>query len=118
SSTGNAAGDMNPLVRLLAAVKRFKWLILATTILGVGAGVLATRLMPEEDVVSGVIMLEDRGGNTGPVEATGFLQGAQWIELLKDPRVLDRVVRELKLYVVGPETQPGQDRTGPTGLGA
>ncbi|HRP07766.1 MAG TPA: polysaccharide biosynthesis tyrosine autokinase [Gemmatimonadales bacterium] len=118
NAPGSPAGEMNPLIRLLAAVKRFKWLILITTIVGAGGGVLATRLMPEEYVVSGNIMLEDRGGSTGPVEATGFLEGAQWIELLKDPRVLDRVVRDLRLYVVGPGPLASKGRTGPIGIGA
>src|SRR5690606_3437316 len=96
---------------------RFKWLILLTTILGIGGGILATRYMPEKYVVGGVIMLEQRGGNTGPVEGSTFLQGSQWIELLKDPRVLDQVVRDLRLYVVGPKARGDDPRQGPTGLG-
>lgn len=117
TSPAAGAGELNPLVRIWSAVKRFKWLILATTILGLVGGVAATRLMPEKYVVGGVIMLEQRGGNTGPVEGSTFLQGAQWIELLKDPRVLDKVVRDQKLYVVGPKARGNDPRQGPSGVG-
>lgn len=118
SGPSGPTAELNPLVRILAAVRRFKWLILLTTIVGAGLGILATRYMPEKYVVGGVIMLERRGGNTGPVEGTAFLQGSQWIELLKDPRVLDPVVKDLRLYIVGPKARGDDPRQGPTGLAA
>lgn len=116
--SGQAAGavEMNPLVRILSAFRRFKWLILLTTLLGVGGGILLTRYMPEKYEVGGVIMLEQRGGDSGPVEGASFLQGSQWIELLKDPRVLDPVVKDLRLYVVGPKSRSDDPRQGPTGI--
>lgn len=119
-TTGSAGAEpMNPLTRMLGAFKRFKWLILAMTVAGAGGGYAASRLMPPKYEVNGVIMLEERGGNTGPVEAAGFLQGQQWIELLKDPRVLDPVVRRERLYVVGPNPTAGTPaQEGPTGPGA
>jgi succinoglycan biosynthesis transport protein ExoP len=119
TSPAAGAGELNPLVRILSAFKRFKWLILLCTVGGVGAGIMATRLMPEKYEVNGVIMLEARGGNTGVIEAAPFLQGSQWIELLKDPRVLDPVVRDLKLYIVGPNPRGSDNsREGPSGLAA
>ena len=119
TSPAAGTGELNPLVRIISAFKRFKWLILLCTLLGIGAGVMATRFMPEKYEVGGVIMLEARGGNTGVIEAAPFLQGTQWIELLKDPRVLDPVVKELKLYVVGPNPRNADNsREGPSGLAA
>lgn len=119
TSPAAGSGELNPLVRIVTALKRFKWLILLCTLLGVGGGILATGFMPEKYEVGGVIMLEARGGSTGPVEAASVLQGSQWIELLKDPRVLDPVVKELKLYVIGPNPRNRDNsREGPSGLAA
>ena len=119
TSPAAGTGDLNPLVRILSAFKRFKWLILLCTALGVAGGIMATRFMPEKYEVSGVIMLESRGGNTGPIEAGAVLVGNQWIELLTDPRVLDPVVKDLKLYVSGPNPRNSDNsREGPSGIGA
>lgn len=107
---------INPLLRMFSAFRRFKWLILLTTIAGAGLGYFATRFMKEKYVVQGSILLEIRGGNAGPVEAPELFVGAQWVELLKHPVVLDPVVHQLKLYVHGPNPGPGTPpREGPTG---
>lgn len=113
---GSPRGAANPLVRLLNAIRRFKWLILGLTVVGGGLGTIATRYMPEKYVVSAAIFLEERGGDAGPVEASEFLSGQQWLELLKQPSVLDAVVRDQRLYIVGPNPGPGtSSREGPTG---
>jgi len=106
----------NPLIRLIAAIKRFWWLILLTTVTGAAIGLLATRFMPPKFVVEGTIFLEERGGTSGPVEAEGFLSGAQWIELLKQPTVIDPVVLQHRLFVVGPNAaRSASSREGPSG---
>lgn len=116
ASAGSGVGATNPLHRMLAAFKRFAWLIILLTAVGAGAGWLATRFMLPKYVVHGAIFLEDRGGKTGPVEADPFLEGTQWLELIKNPRVLDWVVKNQRLYVVGPNPGPGTPtREGPSG---
>lgn len=116
ASGGGSRGGTNPLVRLLSAFRRFKWLILGLTVVGGGVGTLATRYMPEKYVVSAAVFLEERGGDVGPVEASEFLSGQQWLELLRQPSVLDQVVRDQRLYIVGPNPGPGtSSREGPSG---
>lgn len=115
-SQAGGGTSSNPLLRLVAAVKRFWWLILLCTVAGAGAGLLATRFIVPKYVVSGTIFLEDRGGNAGPVEAGSFLTGVQWIELLKQPNTIEPVVRRQRLYVVGPNPAATTGtREGPTG---
>lgn len=115
-STGGAAGATSPFHRMLSAFKRFAWLIILLTAVGAGIGWGATRFMLPKYVVQGTIFLEDRGGKTGPIEADPFLEGAQWLELLQNPRVLDNVVIRQRLYIVGPNAGPGTpNREGPTG---
>ena len=107
---------MNPLTRIIGAFKRFAWLIILLTVVGAVAGWFATRYVLPMYVVEGNLFLEARGGDTGPVEADPFLQGAQWLELINNPQVLDYVVIEQKLYIVGPNPGPGTPtREGPTG---
>jgi capsular exopolysaccharide synthesis family protein len=106
----------NPLIRLIAAVRRFWWLILLTTVAGAALGFVATRFMPPKYVVEGTVFIEERGGTSGPVESGGVLSGAQWIELLKRPTVIEPVVLQQRLYVVGPNpTATGSTREGPSG---
>jgi capsular exopolysaccharide synthesis family protein len=106
----------NPLVRLIAAIRRFWWLILLTTVAGAALGFVATRFMPPKYVVEGTIFIEERGGTSGPVDAGGFLSGSQWIELLKRPTVIEPVVMQQRLYVVGPNpSATGSSREGPSG---
>jgi tyrosine-protein kinase Etk/Wzc len=115
-SSGGGSGSANPLTRILAACKRFAWLIILLTIVGGVGGWLATRYMLPKYVVEGNLFLEARGGDAGPVEADPFLQGAQWLELINNPQVLDYVVVQQKLYIVGPNPGPGTPtREGPTG---
>jgi capsular exopolysaccharide synthesis family protein len=115
--TPAAAGrSANPLIRLIAAIRRFWWLILLTTVAGAGIGFVATRFMPPKYVVEGTIFIEERGGTSGPVESGATLSGAQWIELLKRPTVIEPVVLQQRLYIVGPNaTQNASSREGPSG---
>jgi len=116
ASAGGSVGATNPLHRIVSAFKRFAWLIILLTVVGGAGGWLMTRFMLPKYVVQGNIFLEARGGNTGPVEADPFLEGAQWLELIKNPQVLDWVVKSQRLYVVGPNAGPGTPtREGPTG---
>jgi succinoglycan biosynthesis transport protein ExoP len=96
--------------RILSALGRYKWLILILSGLGLGAGVLSTRLITPEYQVGATIFITDGGGQpqdrNGPIRASSLLQSAGWVELLRSFAVVDPVVRRLKLYVI---PQNGRD---------
>ncbi len=85
--------------RYLAAVKRYKWLILLVTILGTAAGVLATRFMQPVYTVKSTVWIELPPRDNGPLRADGIVKGQNWVELLTTFRVLDSVVRKERLYL-------------------
>lgn len=90
--------------RHLAVLGRFKWLILLTTLLGTGAGVLATRFVQPKYVVDAQIFIssespitEARGG--GPGQANELLAADAWATLFRTGAISDEVVRQLGLFV-------------------
>ncbi len=85
--------------RLLAAVTRYKWLVLALTMLGAGVGVGASRFMPPLYVAQATLWLESGGGDRGPIRSEQLLQASAWVDLLKSYLVLDDVVRQMRLYL-------------------
>lgn len=88
-----------PWHRLLAALKRYKWLILALTAGGTTLGVLATRFLKGEYVTSATIWVASASGAGGPVRATEVLDGQGWADLAKSFSVLEAVVERERLYV-------------------
>lgn len=102
-SAYGAGPPISPVARFLAAIRRFKWLVLAVIVFGVGASMLVTRLMPPKYRVGVTLNLYPRGDDAGaPVQAQNILQSTQWEELLKTDAVLKPVVLERKLYIRGP----------------
>ena len=95
----------NPIERPLAAVKRYKWLILATTILGTAAGVLGMKFVTPKYEVVGLVWVAtapSQGNNAaarGPIQGAALLASNAWIELFRSYKVVDEVVRKLGLYV-------------------
>lgn len=89
------------LSRYLAAVYRFKWLVLLLTAIGFGGGYLATRLLEPEYEVQATILLEQgtavQGG--GPIRAQELLQASGWQDLVRSYAIADPVVTELGLFV-------------------
>jgi polysaccharide biosynthesis transport protein len=90
-------------VRLLTALRRYKWLILVIVGLGSVGGMLSTRLLEPEYQVGATIYINDGGGQTGdrngPIRANALLQTSGWIELLRSFAVVDPVVQKMKLYL-------------------
>jgi len=84
--------------RYLAAVKRYRWLILLLTLLGTAGGVVATRFIAPEYVARATIWVE-RGRGGGPLRPAELLQDNAWVDLLRSYVVLDPVVLRRKLYV-------------------
>ncbi|MFZ5623562.1 MAG: GumC family protein [Gemmatimonadota bacterium] len=94
------AGGIN-WSRYLAALNRYKWLIVAITLLGSAGGVVATRFLKPEYYVRATIWIEPNGGNRGPIRAGELLnENYQWVELFRTFSVVDPVVQRLKLYLL------------------
>ncbi len=101
--------QQGPFDRPLAAVRRYKWLILAITVVTTALGFLGTRFItPEYEVratvwiAAGAQSRQATDRSTGPIRSAELLNSTAWIELFRSFRVVDEVVRKLKLYV-GPE---------------
>ena len=87
-----------PWGRYIAAVKRHKWLIIALTAVGSGAGVAASRMIPAEYEVQATIWVAGTTSDRGPIRPDETFSSASWMELFKSGVVLDPVVHKLKLY--------------------
>ncbi|MGI9628159.1 MAG: Wzz/FepE/Etk N-terminal domain-containing protein, partial [Longimicrobiales bacterium] len=89
--------------RKLRGLWRYRWLILATTLLGSGAGFAAYKLYPEEYVARGAVWVQQTSSEelaTGPIRSGGMLRQQEWIDLLESYAVLDPVVVSEGLQVV------------------
>lgn len=89
------------LKRMLASLRRFKWLVLASVLVGGGLGMLAYRSGQVEYQVRGAIWVSPENASTGggPVRQAELLQAQAWIELMRTGAVLDSVVIAERLYV-------------------
>ena len=92
----------SPLERPLAAIRRYKWLLLGTVALAVLGGVVATRLVQPEYEVRATIWINSETPlqeQAGPIRSHELLNATAWVELIKSYRIADAVVRKLSLYV-------------------
>ena len=115
---GGGLARTSPLARFIAALKRFKWLVLVLFLAGIAGGVMMTRLMPPQYSTTATLTLENRGtGPAGPIEAGEIYISGQWVELLKTPPVLRPVVEDRRLFLVGPNPNTLDERAleGPSG---
>lgn len=94
------------LRRYLAALYRYKWLILLTTAVGLAAGLVVAKYFVElEYEAQTTLWVEQQperrggGGARGPIRSEELLGSAGWIELLRSYTVLDPVVEQERLYV-------------------
>ncbi|MGH7584126.1 MAG: hypothetical protein ACREL5_12955, partial [Gemmatimonadales bacterium] len=94
---------VNPLVRYLSALRRFKWLVLLTALAGLGAGYLISRLKPQSFVVHGDLAIAPPPSGEGAIVAAPIYSAGQWTELLRKYTVLDSVAIERQLYIYGPK---------------
>ncbi|WP_337171441.1 polysaccharide biosynthesis tyrosine autokinase [Gemmatimonas aurantiaca] len=107
---GGSSADAAPepkgpnLRRYLAAVNRFKWLVLLLLPIGGAAGYAATRFIEPEYEVQATILLEqgtgvNNGAGRGPIQAAELLQASGWQDLLRSYAIADPVVMGLGLFV-------------------
>src|SRR4051812_31067882 len=88
--------EKNPLDRPLAAMRRYKWLMLAVVVASTLLGVVGLRLVIPQYEVHGIVWLEtetpDNQGRNGPIRSGNLLSASAWVQLLKSYRVVDGVV--------------------------
>ncbi|MCH7935213.1 MAG: polysaccharide biosynthesis tyrosine autokinase [Gemmatimonadetes bacterium] len=90
--------------RLVAALLRFKWLIVLMTILGAAGGGVAWTRVDLEYVAGASLWIQGSGGDQGPITGARLLTSSSWIDLLRSFAVLNAVVIENKLYLSVPDT--------------
>jgi capsular exopolysaccharide synthesis family protein len=89
-----------PWERFLAAIKRYKWLVLSVALVGTVLSVLASRFVKPEYSVTSTIYIEETPRDRGPIRAEELIsQAPQWVELLRTNAVLDSVVERQALFV-------------------
>ncbi|HEY3279113.1 MAG TPA: polysaccharide biosynthesis tyrosine autokinase [Gemmatimonadales bacterium] len=107
--------------RIASALWQFKWVVLLATVLGIGAGVAATRVLRPIFVAQATVWIDvpsrrdDTDRRAGPIRSGSLLDSDAWIDLLKSYVVLDHVVRELRLYI---ELHTSEDTARFAGFGA
>ena len=107
AETGVAHGQrMNPLVRYLQAILRFKWLVVALALLGLAGGLVATKFRKPLYEARATLWFENVNEKSGPIQAEGLLSAGQWVELLTTFSIMDPVVRDRRLYL---KTPAGKD---------
>lgn len=102
ASAADAGGLEIQWRRYLAAVLRYKWLVLVCAALGGGGGALAPRFVKPTFVAEATILVPQpaRTGAPRPIQTEALFQSVGWLELIKTSYiVLDNVVRDLKLYI-------------------
>ncbi len=90
------------LRRYWAAIKRFRWLVIALAVLGTAAGVAASRFIEPMYEAQGKVWISDaspRGGGGNPTQAPELLPTGSWVELFKSFAVVDRVVNKKRLFI-------------------
>jgi capsular exopolysaccharide synthesis family protein len=89
------------LGRYIAAIKRYRWLILAVVVVGTGIGLLATRFIdPIYTVNSTIYIRAPEGGDGRQIgESKGLIEGQNWVQLLTTAQVLDSVIVQEKLFL-------------------
>ena len=110
--SARSAATGHSFERVIASIRRYKWLMLGIVLAGLGGGVAAMQLITPEYEVQATIWIQsetpDDKNAVGPIRSQELLSSIAWVELLKTYRIADAVVRKLSLYVVPeqPEDAP------------
>ena len=90
----------HPLERALSVIRRYRWLIIACTIVMAGLGAVASRFVkPKYEVRATVWVSDTKADGRGPIRSAELLTAGAWIELFRSFHVVDEVVRTLSLYL-------------------
>ncbi len=97
------APQRSALERPLAAIRRYKWLLLGIFAASGAGGVVAMRLAKPDYEVTAKIWVQALAAagneNQGPIRGRELLNAYSWVELLRSFKISDAVVRELALYL-------------------
>lgn len=85
--------------RYIAALVRYKWLMMLIVLVGTGIGVGITQFITPEYRSRSTLWIDSQGGKNGPIQAGNLVQGTDWIQLLRSYQVMDSVVLRLGLFV-------------------
>ena len=85
--------------RYVVAVARHKWIVLAVTLAGTLAGVVATRFLDPRYAARATLWIEVAGRERDPLAADGLVLTPSWSTLVTSHAVIDPVVRGLRLFV-------------------
>ncbi|MFW6010858.1 MAG: GumC family protein, partial [Gemmatimonadota bacterium] len=88
-----------PLRRYLLAVRRYKWIVLASLVLGLAGAYGAWQSVSPDFRAQGSLWVQAEDDERGPIASEGLLSSSAWIDLLRSYTVLDSVVIEHKLYL-------------------
>jgi polysaccharide biosynthesis transport protein len=92
-----------PWHRYLAALARYRWLVVACLILGALGGVGGARMAAPEYESHATIWISAEGdrrqASGGPIQAQELLNPTGWDELFRSQRVTDSVVLKRRLYL-------------------
>lgn len=96
-----------PMERPIAAIRRYRWVIAALTVVGAAFGFAGSRFITPKYQVRATVWVAiaptgqgaAAAGRTGPIRAAELLSSNAWIELFRSYRVVDEVVRKLTLHV-------------------
>ncbi len=93
SSFAGASGGpkVSQLFRYLAAVRRFKWLVLLLALVGLGGGVLASRYMRESYDVQAMILIADQSNMGGLGQSNPLFVANQWKENFLSYKIIQPV---------------------------
>lgn len=85
---------------VVALLLRYRWLIIAAAILGIGAAYWVYGRFQDSYVARGSIWVQVQGdgGAQGPIQPGGLLPSQSWLELMQSFALLEPVVREQQLY--------------------
>ncbi|HST07252.1 MAG TPA: polysaccharide biosynthesis tyrosine autokinase, partial [Gemmatimonadaceae bacterium] len=86
--------------RYFDVVRRYAIFIVAITLIGSGAGYLASkRVKPVYEAQATVWINASNAQQTGPIRAQQLLPSQSWVELLRSFAIVDPVIREMHLNV-------------------
>lgn len=91
--------------RFIAAVSRYKWLVLAVTVVGTVAGMAATRFVSPVYEAKATMWIETTSrleDARGPIRSDESLTPDAWVDLLKTGVVLEPVARQMRLNIRAP----------------
>src|SRR5918992_1664861 len=98
---GESVGRI-PWGRYVAALRRYKWLMLVIIVAGTALGVAATRFMSPLYEVQATIWVSQpeprQRDDRGPIRSEELVNSSAWIELFKSFAVVDSVVTKMRLY--------------------